>query len=590
MRGYRAKLAAMLAVGSLARVAYVLTQPRFDPAWGRPLLDGRYYLDWASSIAAGHGSPSGGAYYLAPLYPYVLAGFLRAFGENFVLLYLAQSGLTLFTAALIAVTARRHAGERAALASAILVLSSHALMFFATRPIGESLGLALVGAALARSGGSKPAQSSFAGALAATAALARPNLLLVPAAWAGLEAVARRWRHAGAIVLGAAAVLAPVAIRNARASGHFVPISSNAGITLYHGNGPGATGGYTLPSGMSGRVETQREEATTLARIRSGLPSLDPVEADRYWGRQAIHERLAHPAGTFRLVGWRGLLLLDDYEHGLDDTPALDANPWRRLAPVSFGWILGLALAGVVLAGFRGTGGGIVWATIAAAAASPIVFYSASRYRLPTAILLCLPAGVGAAALLEAVRRHARGPRTIVAAAAAAGGVLLSLSVPSGGLASSEESGALANRVEALKASGDFAGAERAARAAVARDPGNLLAHYNLGVVLQSSGRPAEASDEYRAVLSLDGVNAAAAGNLAGILISDGRPGEAADLLFTALARGAGNEVCWNNLVVALMATGRVDRARAVYEDAARRGVRVDPAILERLAPAETRN
>jgi tetratricopeptide (TPR) repeat protein len=577
--GYRASLATVLAAGAGARIAYVMALPGYDPSFARPLLDGQYYLDWARSLVAGGAGP-GGAFYLAPLYPYLLAGFIRLFGENLTLLYLLQNATTVLVAALLAVTARRLAGDRAALAAASLVLLMPTPLFFASRPVGESLALLLLCGALSLAGSERLEASGVAGALAGLASLARPNLLLVTAVWAFADTGAKRWRHAACAVLGTALVLAPVALRNMRVSGHFVPVSSNAGMTLYHGNGPGATGGYTPPAGFSGRVATQRDEATTFARIRSGMPSLDPVEADRYWGRQAIRARLADPIGTLRLVSWRLLLLVDGYEHGLDDSPALDPNPWRRVAPVPFGWVLGMALAGLVLAGWQRTGGRIVWGAIAACAAAPVVFYAASRYRLPLAVVLCLPAGIGVAELTRAVREAPTARKTLLAFSTGLSVVLLSILVPSGELARSEEAGALANRVDVEQRAGDLDAALRTARAAVSLDPSNAMALYNLGVVLQAKGRAGEADEAYRRVLRLDAGNAGAAGNLASLLIAAGRPADAVAVVREALARGAGNDVCWNNLVVALSLTGDRAGAESAFSEASRRGVTLDPGLL----------
>lgn len=584
VRRFSVQLAMVLALGAAVRGAYVLAGPNHDLGWALTSLDGKYYLDWARSLAAGAAGPDG-AFYLAPLYPYALAGFLRLFGDNLFLLYLLQHAAIVVVAGLLAVAARRLAGDRAGLAAAALALLLHPPLFFASRPAGESLAVLLTAAALILAGRERLTSTGLAGGLAALAALARPNLLLVPVFWAASEGLARRWRHVACLLGATVLILGPIAIRNLRVSGHLVPISSNAGLTLYHGNGPAATGGYTSPAGFSGKVETQRDEATGLARIRSGDASLDAVDADQYWGRQAIRERLSDPLGSLRLLAWRTLLLADSYEHGLDDPPALDPSPWRRLAPVRFGWILGLSAAAVLLLGWRRTGGRIVWGAVAACAASPLLFFTASRYRLPLEVVLCVPAGVGVSELLLAVREAPWARRTLLAGTAVAGFVLLSIAVPSGELAKSEEAGALANRVELETKAGHLDAALKTAQASVALDPSNLLARYNLGVVFQAQGRSAEAEDSFRAVLRLDAGHAAAAGNLANLLIAEQKPQEAVGVLRDALEKGAGNDVCWNNLVVALALSGDNDAARAAFDEAARRGVPLDRALFDAIGP-----
>ncbi|HKQ61650.1 MAG TPA: hypothetical protein VJS92_10165, partial [Candidatus Polarisedimenticolaceae bacterium] len=366
-------VAAVLAAGLLLRAAYLASQPAVDPTFDRPILDGRYYADWASALVAGTGPA--GAFYLAPLYPYALSALWRLRGPDFGTLYALQHLLMLAAAGLLAAVARRRAGTGAACAVAGLYVLHHPLLFFASMPLGEPLALSLLALALYSAERETRAGAATAGLALGLAALARPNLLVVPVLWAAAELRAGRKLAAALLVAGVALPLVPAAVHNGLASGHLVLISSNGGMTAYHGNGPGAGGTFTQPAGFSGSLAGQREEATAIARERSGLP-LDAVEADRWWGRQAWRERWRDPLGTARLVATRARLLADSREHGLDQHPRLDDDPWRptfgfgRPNPVSrgklpeleipwvpFGLLLGLALAALVTAGEGGAGG-----------------------------------------------------------------------------------------------------------------------------------------------------------------------------------------------------------------------------------------
>ena len=185
---FRWVLLAILLAGAALRLAYVAAQAAHDPWFANPAFDGAYYLNWARAWAGQGGGPDG-AFYLAPLYPWLLSWWLRAGGESFGLLYLLQHGLGLATAGLIAVAGRRRLGEGAALAAAALYLLHAPLLFFASRPLGESLALFLLFAAVAAAWRAGPASGLAAGFLAGLAALARPNLLLVTLFWAAGEAV-----------------------------------------------------------------------------------------------------------------------------------------------------------------------------------------------------------------------------------------------------------------------------------------------------------------------------------------------------------------------------------------------------------------
>jgi Tfp pilus assembly protein PilF len=579
-RRFRRRLAMLLLGGALVRVAYTVGQAATDPWFDFAMLDARYYLDWAQSLAAGAPGPQG-AFYLAPLYPYVLAALFSISGRSLVAVYALQQALILAAAGLVAVGARRELGERGALGAGALLLLHHPILYFAARPLGESLAVALLLAsviAALRPG----ARAGFAaGLLAGLASLARPNLLLVPLCWAGVSVLGRRPARVAALVTGVALVVAPVTLRNLRTSGHFVPISSNSGITAFHGNGPGARGIYTQPYGFPSDAVDQRAAATSLARARSGL-DLDDVEADAWWGRQALRERAGHTGDTLGLLAWRVALTAGDREFGLDYSPMLDPNPLRptlrvppdfEIALVPWALLLGLAGAGVVAVGWRGSGGPVVWSAILACLATPILFYFSSRYRLPVAALLALPAGVGLAELARA------SPRRIPAAVVCAVLFALSLAVPSGSLYRLQIAGGLVKRAAAYLEAGDRSAALADARRALALDPASTRARLVLGDALLGAGRFGEAEAVFREGRARGPAPEAAVG-LAASLAGQHRFAEAESELRRELVLSPRSAPCWNALVSVLYAAGDGAAAHGAAAEARGRGVAIDADLL----------
>jgi Tfp pilus assembly protein PilF len=583
-RRFNIALLVILLVGLALRIAYLLAQPTSDPYFSQPAYDGAYYIDWARALAAGEPGPEG-AYYLAPLYPHLVAALIKTTGGGFGLLYMLQQLLAVGAAAVMARAGRRALGEPAALAAAALFLLYHPIIFFSSRPLGEALALFLLvgslGAALRRS----PASGALAGLLAGLAAAARPNLLLVPLLWAAGEGTAGRWKRASLMLACTALAIMPWSVKNFAVSGHAVLLSSNGGITAYHGNGPGARGLFTLPQGFSGEVRSQREEATLQARIRSGM-ELDAVEADGWWGRQALRERLASPGATLVLLIKRSLLTLDNHEHGLDYAPTLDANPWRPLAIAPFALLVGLAAAGVTLRGFRGSGGWALWGALLACAAVPVMFYVSSRYRLPLAALLTIPAGCGLAGLLGLFSGASR-ERRWIAAGVGAGLCVVSFLVPFDDLKRTVVAQGRANRAVHLMRAGDLDGAEREARRALAQGSQSSVVLYNSAVVLLARGLAEEAEALHRRALQIDPGNAEAAADLAAMLSRRGSFGEAAAILEEALPRRPNCGSCWNNLVVAYMGLGEPARASAAASRAAAAGVSLDAALLQAIERLE---
>ena len=578
-RQFVISLGAIATASLVFRLGYVLWQVAHDPGSVRPGLDSAMYVEWARALQGGALEPTG-AFYLAPLFPHLLAGFFALFGESWRLLYATQELMVVGASVFLALGAVARIGAAGALLAASIALLYHPVAFFAARSVGEPVALVLLALGIYLASRLTTGFAASAGLAFGLATLARPNLLLVPAGFALVDAASRKWTRALVLTAVVAAVLAPVAARNYAASGHPVLVSSNGGMTLYHGNGPGALGIFTPAEGFSGALSHQRDEATILARARSGKP-LDAVDADRWWGRQALHTRARDPMGTIALIARRVVLTLDNYEHGLDDAPALDGNPWRRAFPVPLAAILGLAATGVAALGFRGTGGATAWVPIAAGAATPVAFYVSSRYRLPMAFFLCVPAGAGAAIVLDALRARRRDGRTIKALTAGALVALISILVPSGPLALSEESAAHANRAFVFTEARDLPRAEAEARTALALDPSSVMGRFHLAVTLTAAGRSPEAEALYREALSLDPSHAESAGNLAKILVERGAAAEAVPILERALASRPGDQNCWTNLVVAFLSMNDPSRARRALADGERAGVRFEPELVD---------
>ena len=581
----------VVSIGFALRVLYTVAQSSCDPWFMQPVIDGRYYVDWATALLRGGATPSG-AYYLAPLYPYFLAAVFGVFGFSYAALYVAQHLLASASAALIALAGRRKVGAAGALFGAALFMLHHALWFFAARPLGETLAIFLLIAALAalwRNG--RPA-GFLAGLLAGLATVARPNLLLVAFVWALGETAQRRWARTVLFVAGLTIAILPVTAHNWFASGHLVPVSSNGGITAYHGNGPGALGVYTHPYGFSFDLSRQREEATRHARARSGL-QLDAVEADSWWGRQALETRLEEPLNSVGLLAWRTALTLGSRELGLDYPPALDPNPWRatirlpgghEIPLVPWALLLGLAAAAVTLDGFRGSGGGALWWAVLACAATPVLFYVSSRYRLPVAALLTVPAGAGLAALirpgiLPAWRRW--GALTVGVLV-----IVLSLAVPSGDLYRLQTAESLSNRAQAYLLSGMLDSAEDDARQSVELHPKSARLWLNLGAVMLAKQRLDEAEAAYRTALEIDLASPEAARELATVLGQSGRVGEGIRVLRRALGFNPRNAGCWNGLVALLYAAGDRTEVLAAVERAEELGVQLDPGLIEAISSA----
>ena len=575
-RAFLRALSVVLAAGMGVRALYVLLQPRYDPTFALPILDGSYYVELARS------GFSPGVFYMPPLYPAVLSVLLAIFGTAWGALYLSQHALVVIAAGALGFAAEAISGKAAGLCAAAVVLLYHPAMFFASRPLGEPLALALTASALALAVRPGVLTGGSAGLAAGLSALVRPNALPLPFLWAAGDAVRGRALRGVAIAAAAAIAIAPVAWHNVRASGRLVPVSANGGVVFWLGNAPGAVGVYTPATGFSGKLATQQREAIAEGSARAGR-ALDAVEADRFWMREGWRARAADPLGTALLLARRAALTLDDAEHGLDYAPGLDRNPVRWLAPLPFAVVAGLALFAVVLRGFSGTGGWTFWSAAGVHALAPLAFYVSSRHRLPLAVLLAVPAGIGAASLSAALASR----RAKIAAGCGAALALVSFGMPTGAVVRSGEAGSLAVLADVLLRSGDLPRAEEAARRATRLDAGCVVAWYNLGVIEEAAGRRDEAEAAYRAALSADPSHPESTGNLAALLLASRRADEAVALLRPAVAVSPRHGPLWTNLVVGLVMTGNSGEARATIEKARSEGVELDPGLVRTVMDME---
>jgi 4-amino-4-deoxy-L-arabinose transferase-like glycosyltransferase len=409
-------LAAILFFAVAGRVAYLWSYRRSDPLYGYLLHDARVYHEWAAALAGGGGSEPG-AFYQAPGYPFLLALIYRVFGVEPLAAYVVQTGMGLLVIGLVYRIASRAYDSRTGLVGAALAALYGSYPFYETKLLSTTPALLLTCLLVDRlqSAEARPRDRYWLGPglVLGLACVSRPNfLLLLPlvSAWVLADrsrSWARRWRRVGLFVLAVIVVVSPLTLRNYRESGAFVAVATNGGISFFHGNNPQARGWFSAP-GMSGSIRAQRAETRQLAERASGRELSDP-EVSRYWFGRAVEFIRERPARFAWLQARKAFLALDDYEHGLDYSPELDANPLRRLFPVSFGLILALA-AVRPFAGRRWTRIETpILLVMAAQVAALLLFFTAARYRLPATGPLLALAGCGALTLAPSVGDPAGG-------------------------------------------------------------------------------------------------------------------------------------------------------------------------------------
>ncbi|MEO0081888.1 MAG: glycosyltransferase family 39 protein [candidate division WOR-3 bacterium] len=430
----------IVTAAAVLRVVYLVVYARQIPYFRFPLGDAGIYLAWAQNILAGH-VVGPGVFYRAPLYAYILAGIIGPARGNLLFVYLVQMVLGLGTLVLVYLTARRLAGQQAAVASLVLAAFSPVLPFFETKLLSASWVVFLVTLAsfllvLASRGGvrgrtleiqKRPREPmgggstwlwAGAGLAYGTAVLAWPGAGFVLLATVVLAALYRigMWRRVLTMVACAAVAVLPATLHNIAVGRDFVLVSANAGFTFYQGNNRLAVGTLAQPPEVyefqkDGRYLTGISDQETFeqeyTRARSGQ-RLRASQISQFWFGRAFAWIARDLFGYAKLMVRKLGLALADYESPLNynlDVETVLVWP-LRLMPMHFSILLALALVAVLFGRRRE-----YWAMLAVVAgtfAGLLVFYVSSRYRVLAVPVLAVLGGSGITILWQTVVERPR--------------------------------------------------------------------------------------------------------------------------------------------------------------------------------------
>lgn len=462
MTGRRAGwfVAAILAGGALLRLLY-LRETAGQPDFAFPGADAGFHDYWARALATGNWQPPPGtadprigatAFFRPPGYPYFLSLVYRLTGGLYGAARLIQMALGLVSCWLGYRLGRRWFDAATGLVLAALMAGYWAFPYYEAQFLEPvllvPLGLLLLDALGRWPEALRAGRGAAAGALLGLYAVVRPNILLLAPAvplWAAWLAWRNRmaWRGWAAAVaafgLGLAAALAPSAVRNFHVAHDLVLVSSNAGVNLYIGNYPGATGVFSEPPDLA-PFGTCFDYPALVRRleIRAGHPLRDS-EVSRFFSRRAWEFMTDQPLAAARLAWRKTLLFWGPREIGNNKEDHFERafSPLLRRLPGNFSACLTLAAGGLLLFAARrplgrAAGGalGATWDPPHAAQRLGILllfvgmnfisylpFFVAGRYRVALIPMLLLPGAWGLTALarlLAAGRRRTVGAALLV--------------------------------------------------------------------------------------------------------------------------------------------------------------------------------
>lgn len=347
---------------------------------------------------------------LSPFYLYAAALFLKIFGPNWDLLMFFQILLgALNNLLLYAIASRLFGTATGVIASILLVFYGNItlieltlepetlLIFFNSLTVWTLL---------------KAADDSscsitrvrwwlMAGIMIGLSAITKAvSFLILPGAvvWIGLTVSAwrNRWKAGALLLLGTILVVSPVTIRNYLQFNDFVLTTADGGKVFFHGNGPGATGMERADLPDQGFIEEGHKDpdyAHALFREtarRQGGANLRPSECSGYWFARTTKYMQENPWESVGLALKKFCLFWNNYEvHDLDTTyrDYLLIKSWPFL---TFGTLAALGLLGMGMSLGRFRQAFLGYWMVLIQFFSVVVFFAASRYRLPAAPFLSM--------------------------------------------------------------------------------------------------------------------------------------------------------------------------------------------------------
>jgi hypothetical protein len=399
----------ILAVSLVLHLAFVLEFVA-HPIGKLPWVDEGAYWTRAQAILGGAWLPDR-PFYQDPLFPYLLAVFMRGVGTSVPSLRIVLACIGSLTPLAVYWAGRRGLGRSEGIVAGLLTAACGPLLF--ADGLLEKEGLAALGAALALgltawagAQESRTWRAVLAGAAWGVVALLRANALVMAPLGALWLVVAdrreltfgHRWRRAAVYFVGFALSIAPVTAVNALVTHppEVILTTWQGGANFYIGNGPDATGTYSAPEFVEANPAREADDFATEARQRAGRP-LSYAGVSRFWLREGLRHWRQAPVASIRLLGHKFRLLLHDFEipdnHDMEFI-RLVAAPRLSWAPVSFGVLLALAVVGLC-PGQRTPFWGFVGISTIAGLCTTALFFVVGRYRVPWIPGLALLAASG---------------------------------------------------------------------------------------------------------------------------------------------------------------------------------------------------
>lgn len=375
--------------------------------------DPAMYKSWAVQIAEGDWlGKSRPVFYLGPLYPYFLAVIYSLTAESNLAVGLVQIILSSVSAGLVYHLGRRLFGAATGLVAGLLAAFYGMFVFYSGLILGATLIilLSLLMLVLLDSGLRKPAVWKWlaAGVCFGLSACGRGSVVLFgpPAVIAMMAGFGfgrwKKWLPAGAwFALSFFLTISPVTLHNLLIGDDLVLLTSNAGTNLFIGNHARSRGLYMTTPRYKGRpmglsVRDQQANFPRVATQELQRDDLKSSEVSRFWAGKTVEEIRRDLGRWLALEGNKLKHIVNAYElpNNRNYYFSQRFSLLLRMPLASYGLILPLAIAGMIISWRRWRAHGLLYAFLLAQTAGLLAFFVIARYRLVMVPILLIYAGV----------------------------------------------------------------------------------------------------------------------------------------------------------------------------------------------------
>ncbi len=411
----------------LIRLIYLI-QSRSNPTFYYPMVDELWNLNWAKEITGGNfwGDE---AYFRGPLYPYMLALFLKIGAGSIFVARLFQTFVAAGSAVLVFLIGSRLLNRTVGIIAALAYALYGTLMFYEAMllipVIFLFLNLLCIYLMLLFKEQYDLKKWLTAGFILGLAAIARPNILLIAPffliwiyfGFKEIKTLKKRLLIPAVYFIGILIPVFSVTLRNYIVTDEFILISSQGGVNFYIGNNP-ETEGLTMLMPEIDLDEslpwTEFTEATREAAEQEAGHPLTAGEESSFWTKKTLRFIGGNPL-TFVSITFKKLVyFLVGFENS-DQTDIYQARTfsglyslllWKNVIYFPFGFILPLAAVGAVALWPKRKELAVLYIFIIGYIPTVILFLVTARHRLPVIPFMLIFAAAGVLAICEFFRKN----------------------------------------------------------------------------------------------------------------------------------------------------------------------------------------